>query len=417
MQAHAVVDDILYNIIHDIVLQAHREEKIARATSAAIVVEQKAAQTDPNNHDDSTVSAGNNIQPHVVETDAATFNSGEVYLKGNPLKSVSEIRCSKCGLPRLLHPTDGNGARKPEPGVEYCKRRPFIDKPHHDVYGQTFVPEGPGRGKKKKDMVDPLKQQKDATPNGSQDSPGTSPPPGEGPAKPIPFPHAKCINCNTFLPIKRMNNHMNKCIGGNGRESSRNALNKIQNGNGNGGQNGFTPPGSRNSTPAPSSKNRNSPSKRSADDAFGSDDSPEKKQKKPLKKTPANKLKAPKMVKSASQHSASGLSFEQKPPQSDEEEDDGGDDDRDGDFNGKDTISVETKKKNKLKQSKPSIVKKPIKTKSKWLYNNKGGLGNTIPPALPPDGKGKAKNELNGKGGIKRGESESSQTLSSPNVD
>jgi len=78
---------------------------------------------------------------------------------------------------------------------------------------------------------------------------------------------------------------------------------------------------------------------------------------------------------------------------------------------------VETKKKNKLKQSKPSIVKKPIKTKSKWLYNNKGGLGNTIPPALPPDGKGKAKNELNGKGGIKRGESESSQTLSSPNVD
>lgn len=404
-QAHVILDDVLLNIIHDIVLQTHRQEKIARATSAAVVIETQAAETDPNDPDDPSVLAGNNIKPHVCETTAAKFNNGEVYLKGNPLKTVTEIRCSKCGLPRLLYPTDGVGARKPEPGVEYCKKRPFIEKEHYDVYGQTFVPEGPGRGKKKKDMIDPLKQQKDGTP--ILDSPNGSPPPGEGPAKPIAFPHAKCINCNTFLPIKRMNNHMNKCIGGNGRESSRNALNKIQNGNSNGSQNGFTPPGSRNSTPDPSNI-----SKRSADDAFGSDDSPEKKQKKPMKKTPANKLKAPKMSKSGSSHSASNLSFEQKPPLSDDEEDD---DDRDGDF--KDTISVETKKKNKLKPPKPSLLKKPIiKTKTKWLYGNKGGISNTAPPGLPPDVK-KSKSEINGKGGIKRGDSERSQTLSSPNVD
>ncbi len=405
---------MIYNIIHDIVLQTHREEKLARAATAAIIVEQKAAETDPNKNDDSSLSAPENTQPHVVETDAATYNSGEVYLKGNPLKTTSEVRCPKCGLPRLLHPTDGNGARKPEPGVEYCKRRPWIDKEHFDVYGQTFVPEGPGRGKKKKDMIDPLKQQNSGTPNGSQDSPGTSPPPDNGPIKPIPYPHSKCVNCGTFLPIRRMNNHMNKCIGGNGRESSRNALNKIQNSNGNGSQSGFTPPGSRNSTPTPSNKNRNSPSKRSADDTFGSDESPEKK-KKPLKKTPANKLKAPKMAKSASQHSSSGLSFEQKPPQSDEEEEDGGDDDRDGDFNGKDTIAVEMKKKNKLKPPKQPIMKKPTKPKSKWLYNNKGGLGNTVPTFTPPDTKTKVKVEVNGKGATQRGESESSQTLSSPN--
>lgn len=406
------MDDILYNIIHDLVLQTHREEKIARATTAAILVEQKAAETDPNKNDDSLLSEPETRQPHSVDTDAATYNNGEVYLKGNPLKTIEEIRCPKCGLPRLLYPTDGIGARKPDPSVEYCKKRPFIEKEHFDVYGQTFVPEGPGRGKKKKDMIDPLKQQITGTSNGSQDSPGASPPPESGPIKPIPFPHSKCVNCNTFLPIKRMNNHMNKCIGGNGRESSRNALNKIQNGNG-GSQSGFTPPGSRNSTPAPSSKARNnSPSKRSADDAFGSDESPEKKTKKPIKKTPANKLKAPKMAKSASQHSSSGLSFEQKPPRSDDEDvDDGGDDDRDGDFNGRDTISVETKKKNKLKiMTKPAatVSKKITKPKSKWLYNNKGGLP-------PPEVKTKVKLETNGKGDTRRGESESSQTLSSPN--
>jgi hypothetical protein len=388
----------MYNIVHDLLLNVHREEKIARANTAAIIVEEKVEKQIGCSLDEQ------HGDPGIVETEAAKYTYGEVVLKENPLKTVHEIRCPKCHLPRLLHPTDGNGAKRPEPGVEYCKKRPFIEKPYHDIYGQTFVPEGPGRGKKKKDMINPLLQTtKEGTPSGSQESPGASPPPNEGPAKPIPFPHAKCHNCNTFLPIKRMNNHMVKCIGGGGRDSSRTALLKIQNGNSNGnGQNGTTPPGSRNGTPVPgagNSKGKTSPNKREAGDDFDSDSSPQKKKKIKLKTT-TTKLKAPKMMKSASQMSASNLSFEQKVPDS-EGDDDDGDDDNDGDFG---TVVVEPKKKLK------PVVKKPKEVGSRKRWVNGIGKGG-VKPNLPPIEVAKIK--------VKKAEgdmeSESSQTLSSPN--
>ena len=402
-QAYAVLDDIMYNIIHDIVLNTHREEKMARANSAAITVEQMVEEAAAPL--DEQVDTG--TDPAIVKTEAAVYSYGEVFLTGNPLKNVHEIRCPKCGLPRLLHPTDGNGAKKPEPGIEYCKKRPFIDKPYHDIYGQTFVPEGPGRGKKKKDMINPLKAQttKESTPSGSQESPGTSPPPSEGPAKPIPFPHAKCHNCNTFLPIKRMNNHMVKCIGGGGRDSSRTALLKIQNGNSNGNQNGTTPPGSRNGTPVPGGANvkgKSSPNKREAGDDFDSDSSPQKK-KKLIKKTAATKLKAPKIMKSASQMSSSNLSFEQKVPNSDDEDDDG-DDDNDGEYG---TVVVEPKKK--LKGVVVKKGKENLGSKKKWLHG-KGGVKPNLPPVGAPDPV-----KIKVKKAEGDPESESSQTLSSPN--
>jgi hypothetical protein len=211
-----------------------------------------------------------------------------------------------------------------------------------------------------------------------------------------------------------MNNHMAKCIGGLGRDSSRNALLKIQNGNANGSQSGHTPPTSRNGTPVPSNpannKNRSSPNKRDATDDLDSEESPQKKVKLKLKKTATTKLKAtaPKMQKSASQHSTSNLSFEQKAPRSDEE-DDGGDDDGTGEYGN--SIQVQKPKKN----LKPVEKKQPAK-KSKWKYNNKGGITPDLPSVILPDTaiKLKLKRETNGKGGM-RDESESSQTLSSPN--
>ncbi|KAH8654604.1 hypothetical protein BGZ60DRAFT_435728 [Tricladium varicosporioides] len=444
--AHAILDDIVYNIIHDLVLKTHREEKMAKGSTAAILVEQKAAATAPPSDDSSTASE----PPHRAEIDSATYEDGKVYLKGNPLKAISEILCPKCHLPRLLFPTDGVGSRKPELGVEYCKKRPFIEKPYHDIYGQTFQQEGPGRGKKKKDMVNPLLQSaKEGTP-GSQDSPGQSPPPGEGPPKPISFPHSKCHNCSTFLPVRRMNNHMVKCIGGGGRDSSRAALLKIQNGNGNGSQNGNTPPGSRAGTPAlPGSQNpkgKTSPNKREAGDDFDSDTSPQKK-KKVLKKTAATKLKAPKMAKSASQISSSNLSFEQKAPATDDEE--SGDDENDGEYG---TVVVEPKKKvikPVIKKPKDITLTNGAERKKKWLHG-KGGVKPTLPTVDPPDtpassisssgiklkiksgsattngesrpkivpsksGDGKHSTTSNGKLAGVRADSESSQTLSSPN--
>lgn len=449
-----MLEDIVHNIIHDIVLKAHREEKMARASTAATLVEQKAIK-EAAPSDDPSVSA---TRPQIkVETDTAEYDHGEVYLKGNPMKTTSQIICPKCHLPRLLYPTDGNGARKPEPGVEYCKKRPFIDKPYHDIYGQTFQMEGPGRGKKKKDMVNPLLQSaKESTPSGSQDSPNPSPPPGEGPPKPISFPHAKCHNCNTFLPIKRMNNHMIKCIGGGGRDSSRAALLKIQNGNGSSNsQNGTTPPGSRTGTPQPPSFSKTSPNKREAGEDFDSDSSPQKK-KKVLKKTATTKLKAPKMAKSASQISSSNLSFEQKAPNSDDESDAPSD----AAHSEYGTVVVEPSKKkaqpNSQSSSQPilkpppsSLPKKPSMPngsagnggdrKKKWLHGKGGVKASTpiVPGATPIGLKLKIKQPGTGTGtgaetkvlppksvvsvngvagsGGKRDESESSQTLSSPN--
>ncbi|RFU32637.1 hypothetical protein B7463_g3704, partial [Scytalidium lignicola] len=433
IQAHAILDDIVYNIIHDIVLKTHRDEKIARASSAAIRIEKLAAEADPAALDELADSSKSGR----IETEAAVYKNGEIFLKGNPLKTMQEVLCNKCGLPRLFYPTDGKGARKPEPGVEYCKRRPFIDKPYHDIYGQTFVPEGPGRGKKKKDMINPLKQQTadGDTPGGSQDS-ATSSPPVEG--KPIAFPHAKCHNCNTFLPIKRMNNHMVKCIGGGGRDSSRTALLKIQNGNGNGSQNGGTPPGSRHGTPLPGATaahntKKSSPNKREADDDFESDGTPQKK-KKIIKKLQnnlkVNKLKAPKMAKTGSQQSTSNLSFEYKAPNSDDDDDDAPEDENDGEYGG--TVVVEPKKKQKIKLA--TAVKEKEAAKKKWLLG-KGGVKldpQKITPVLPPGVTRKIISVENGhghgpgtatasgnKGGSKAAngdmESESSQTLSSPN--
>ncbi|PBP20933.1 transcriptional activator [Diplocarpon rosae] len=407
--SYAVLDDTFYNILHDLVFETFREEKMLRASSAAILVEQKASQVA---EDDESADFH---ETKIIETEGASWENGIAYLKGNPLQTTKEIRCLKCGLLRLLHPTDGNGGRKPEPGVQYCTKHPFINKPYHDVYGQTYVPEGPGRGKKKKDMINPLKQQKENTPNGSQDSPNTTPPPGEEEEKvPISYPSSKCNNCGVHVPIKRMNNHMAKCIGGFGRQSSRDAKTKMANGNGAGNQGGYTPPpGSRNSTPVPPSKNgRTSPNKRDADEDFENEESPHKK-KKPLKKSPANKLKIPKISKNSSQHSASGLSFESKPPASDDEDD--GDDDRDGDFNEK-SIFVEPKKKKTLKP-----IKKLTKPKSKWLYGSGAGAAVNPPPGVPPDPlklkiRTSTGGELNGHSkGQAREKSESSQTLSSPN--
>ncbi|CZT51444.1 uncharacterized protein RSE6_12590 [Rhynchosporium secalis] len=400
---YGVLDDSFYNILHDLVFETFRGEKMLRASSAAIMVEQKASQTDINDVDEYAPSSNNGQK---VETAGATWENGAAHLKGNPLETTKEIRCQKCGLPRLLHPTDGNGGRKPDPSIRYCEKHPYINKPYHDVYGQTYVPEGPGRGKKKKDMINPLKQQKENTPNGSQDS-------EEEEKKNIAFPSSKCNNCGTHVVIKRMNNHMARCIGGFGRQSSRDAKTKMANGHGTGSQNGNTPPTSRNSTPAPTVSSKNggtSPSKRDAGDDFDSEESPHKKKKLLKKISSSNKLKAPKMSKNPSQLSASGLSFESKPPPSDEEDIvDDGDDDRDGDFNEK-SISVEVKKKNKA--LKP--VKKLAKPKSKWLYGNSGS------PGVPPDPqKLKIKTSSSGVNGhsksVTRDPSESSQTLSSPN--
>lgn len=291
--------------MHDLLLKVHRDEKTARATTAAIRVEKLAS--------DASESATPDSKPDVrAETEAAVYEDGKVTLKGNPLKTTTEIVCPRCHLPRLLYPTDGKGARKPDPGVIYCKKHPYIEKPGYDIYGQTWVAPGPGRGKKKKDM------EKKLDPN--NDSPGMTPTPSDPKERPpnvLSFPSATCSKCKRCILVTRLNNHMGSCIGNSGRNASRAAAQKISNGNGkedNAGSNN-TPPSSQKGTPLPGSRG-GSPRKRDGDefdeDAEESDPTnPRKKKLKPtsITKKVILKTKGPKKEKVKG---SSLLSVEQK---------------------------------------------------------------------------------------------------------
>ena len=275
---------------------------MARATTAAIRVEKLAS--------DASESSTPDSKPDVrIETDAAIYEDGKVTLKGNPLKTTQEILCPRCHLPRLLYPTDGKGSRKPDPGVIYCKRHPYIDKPGFDIYGQTWVPPGPGRGKKKKDMEKKLEA--------TTDSPGVTPAPDskERPSNVLSFPSATCSKCKRCILVTRLNNHMGSCIGNSGRNASRAAAQKISNGSNGNSQNDNTPPSSQKGTPLPGSRAA-SPRKRDGDefDEDADESDPASLRKKKLKpatmpKKVILKTKGPKKEKVKS---SSLLSVEQK---------------------------------------------------------------------------------------------------------
>jgi len=270
-QAHSIVDDVLYNIVHDLLLSAHRDEKQARAATAAIRVEKLAS--------DTSESTTPDAKPDVrIETDAAIYEDGKVTLKGNPLKTTKEVLCTRCHLPRLLYPTDGKGARKPDPSIIYCKKHPYIEKPGYDIYGQTWVAPGPGRGKKKKDL------EKKLDPNNPSDSPGMTPTPEQRPPNVLSFPSATCSKCKRCILVTRLNNHMGSCIGNSGRNASRAAAQKISNGNNGNSQNDNTPPSSQKGTPLPGSR-AGSPRKRDGDEFDEDDESDPNKPKKKMKPT------------------------------------------------------------------------------------------------------------------------------------
>jgi hypothetical protein len=267
------------------------EEKMARATTAAIRVEKLAM--------DSAEAPALDTRPDIhVETDAAIYDDGKVKLKGNPLKTTKDVLCPRCHLPRLREPTDGKGAKKPDPGIIYCKKHPYIDKPGYDIYGQTWMPQGPGRGKKKKDMEKKLEEV------------GI----GAGEARPpnvLSYPSATCSKCKRCILVTRLNNHMGSCIGNSGRNASRAAAQKISNG---GSQNDGTPPSSQKGTPRPGSR-ASSPKKREGSNLEEDEDSESSHKTKKLKPSaPVTKIKIKSkiLVKKDKPKASSSLSVEQK---------------------------------------------------------------------------------------------------------
>lgn len=229
------------------------------------------------------------------ETAAAEYDCGRVFLKGNPLQTTPEITCPHCKLPRLMHPIMGKGMQPPDLTKEYCKLYPFVQEKGHDVYGNPF-PTDMGKSKKERELI--KQQQKNAEKEGTPGSQEADNGENQGreikldtggkPANYIPW-HT-CPNCKRSMLITRFAQHLEKCLGISGRQSSRNAMAKLAGQNGNGSGLGNTPLGSRLGTPIPGSqgdgpisksKAKGSPVKRLGDDGSeGENDTPEKKKKK-----------------------------------------------------------------------------------------------------------------------------------------
>lgn len=360
-QAHSILDDLFHNIISDIVMKTHREEKTAKANTAAIHVEKLASDASETN----TPESNPDIR---IETDAAIYEDGQVLLKGNPLKTTTEILCPKCRLPRLFYPTDGKGSRKPDPTVLYCKKHPYIQKPGCDIYGQSWVAQGPGRGKKKKDM--------------EKDAPTTA---ESRPPNVLSFPSATCSKCKRCILVTRLNNHMGSCIGNSGRNASRAAAHKMSNG---GSQNDTTPPSSQKATPAPASR-ASSPKKRDASEEGDESEGSQHKKKKVKSANNASTngngnanpkkviLKKKNPLKKEVVKGGSGLSQEQKP-------DDVGSD------KASSPVAVPPKKLNpkasspvkKLKASSKPMIKTPLQKNAKELDGESDTSGaHSSPPS------------------------------------
>ncbi|KAI9721258.1 MAG: hypothetical protein M1812_002420 [Candelaria pacifica] len=299
-----IFDDCLHNIIHDIVLKVHREEKILRMQSAAIIAEHAAEAaaaraaastgTSPDSTDvlkspstplanGSTGSAESGLK---ITTPGAIYEDGKIFLTGNPLATTKEIYCHKCRLPRLLYPTTGIGARTPDPEKEYCAKHPYITKPGHDIYGNPFPSHNAKLPKKRKKGREAQRESSPAGLESSASSPAEFETPGKAAAKTgggTPFPDVECPICNKSIVITMVAKHLEKCLGIGGRQSSRNAMARMNSQKGN----CATPLSSKSGSPARGKRTRQESDDEEDDDDF--EETPRKKRKPALPKSTVKK--------------------------------------------------------------------------------------------------------------------------------
>ncbi|KAJ5171106.1 uncharacterized protein N7500_003889 [Penicillium coprophilum] len=180
-----ILNETFQNIIHDLVAKVHREEKVARMRSAVVLARQKAEE-DAIMPEEAPSKTSTDTKREIIldtkklagmrmETDAAVFNRGRVFLKGNPMKTVKEH----------AHVPDhwGSFLPPPDPDVEYCTNVPMIDLPGHDVHGKLFAVT-PNPKKKKGD--------RDST---------------------IPeIPTTKCPLCPRYFVMTRLAQHLERCV-------------------------------------------------------------------------------------------------------------------------------------------------------------------------------------------------------------
>ena len=216
-------------------MKIHREEKILRMQSAAIVAQ--AAQEKAKTEEDA--SFGEAYQS-ITTAGALATEDGKIYLHGNPLYTTPEVLCPTCRKPRLLYPTTGKNSQIPEAGKEYCAKKPYIQKDGCDIHGRSLeLKDAPKNKKAGKDT-----KNKDPSPDNSESPDGTRTN-GKNSGKPsvATYPNGKCPNCPRYMTLNRVASHLDRCMAVGGRQSSKNAMAKISSQG--------TPRESRASTPKP----------------------------------------------------------------------------------------------------------------------------------------------------------------------
>ncbi|TID16113.1 putative transcriptional activator protein [Venturia nashicola] len=288
-----ILEDCLYNIIHDIVLDVHRTEKRLRMTSVAVQAEKLALQASgqpptPTTSNPTPTKPGlpPAQAPQIkIDVPGGYYENGRVYLKGNPLKQIKDIYCPHCKLPRLLFPIKGAGAKLPDdpnPNRQYCTLHPFISLPGHDIYGNPFPIDQTNKTKREREQI---KKQEKAERDNTPGSQGTNDDgmtvdtfakrllAGGKPASYVPW-HT-CPQCKRSLLITKFAQHLEKCLGIGGRTARNTAAARLSGMNGS--ANGSVQ-GSRVGTPTPSQGNGNGNGKKENDEE--EDEGPPKKKSK-----------------------------------------------------------------------------------------------------------------------------------------
>ncbi|KZZ96422.1 Sgf11, transcriptional regulation [Ascosphaera apis ARSEF 7405] len=218
-----ILDDVIYNIIHDVVAKVHREEKTARMRSAVTIARMRAEKEEASQQQNAEGEGSPaSPTPHDirVETEGAIYENGKVYLRGNPLSTTRETFCPHCRLPRLLYPPFGLGSRPlPDPNKKYCRKVPPIVADGVDAQGVPFVTDKIQRKKK-----NPPPATNSAIPGAPSVHSSLNPTEAIGDkansnAKAVPhhepptFPSVKCPNCPRYIVTTRMAQHLDRCMG------------------------------------------------------------------------------------------------------------------------------------------------------------------------------------------------------------
>ncbi|KAK5077733.1 hypothetical protein LTR70_009468 [Exophiala xenobiotica] len=162
-----ILESVIEGIVHDLVLEVHRDEKIARMQTAVVDLNIRAEKLGKNVNANSDSGAEN----EAVETKAA----------------------------RLWYPRVGFNSRPPsDPTAQYCKTEPMVIIDKHDVHGQRKKgvkvkgqPKGKGKGNK-------LRESSPASSIGDPSTPQSSML-DSFEFKEIDYPAAKCPNRNSHL--------------------------------------------------------------------------------------------------------------------------------------------------------------------------------------------------------------------------